>query len=171
MQANKLPQHIVIPVSRENIFQDSYNQVISSYHCGRQAQAHTTTLFLYMQIMRIQPQDLRRQLAIRLTGEGGGDYATIARQWFFLLSHQMLNPMYGLLEYAASNDYTLQINPNSGINPDHLKYFKFIGRIIAMVINTLDLLSVILIPFIFCRLSFMVSSSTPASTWSSTNKY
>lgn len=80
--------------------------------------------------MKIQPQDLRRQLYIRFHGEKGD----LTREWFFLLSHQMLNPMYGLLEYGSSNDSTLQINPNSGINSEHLQYFRFIGRIIAMVI-------------------------------------
>ena len=93
--------------------------------------------FLVIQIMHIQPQDLRRLPTIRFKGEdgGGGDSGTNVREWFFLLSHQMLNPMYGLLEYAATNDYTLQINPSSGVNPDHLNYFKFIGRVIAMVLN------------------------------------
>lgn len=55
------------------------------------------------------------------------------REWFFLLSHEVLNPMYCLFEYAGKDNYCLQINPASSINPDHLKYFKFIGRFIAMV--------------------------------------
>jgi len=55
------------------------------------------------------------------------------REWFFLLSHEVLNPMYCLFEYAGKDNYCLQINPASDINPDHLKYFKFIGRFIAMV--------------------------------------
>ena len=50
-----------------------------------------------------------------------------------MLSHEILNPMYCLFEYASHSNYTLQINPRSGVNPDHLKYFKFVGRIIAMV--------------------------------------
>lgn len=41
--------------------------------------------------------------------------------------------MYCLFEYAGKDNYCLQINPASSINPDHLKYFKFIGRFIAMV--------------------------------------
>lgn len=41
--------------------------------------------------------------------------------------------MYCLFEYAGKDNYCLQINPASYINPDHLKYFKFIGRFIAMV--------------------------------------
>lgn len=41
--------------------------------------------------------------------------------------------MYCLFEYANKNNYSLQINPASHVNPDHLHYFKFIGRFIAMV--------------------------------------
>lgn len=54
------------------------------------------------------------------------------REWFFLLSHEVLNPMYCLFEYAGKSNYCLQINPASTINPDHLSYFCFIGRFIAM---------------------------------------
>lgn len=50
-----------------------------------------------------------------------------------MLSHEVLNPMYCLFEYAGKNNYCLQINPASAINPDHLSYFCFIGRFIAMV--------------------------------------
>ena len=46
---------------------------------------------------------------------------------------QVLNPMYCLFEYASKNNYSLQINPASSVNPDHLLYFRFIGRFIAMV--------------------------------------
>lgn len=56
-----------------------------------------------------------------------------SREWFFLLSHEVLNPMYCLFEYAGKSNYCLQINPASTINPDHLSYFCFIGRFIAMV--------------------------------------
>ena len=67
----------------------------------------------------------------------GDEYKLIneltCREWFFMLSHEILNPMYCLFEYASNNTYCLQINSKSGINPDHLKYFKFVGRIIAMV--------------------------------------
>lgn len=58
---------------------------------------------------------------------------SVCREWFFLLSHEVLNPMYCLFEYAGKNNYCLQINPASSINPDHLTYFRFIGRFIAMV--------------------------------------
>ena len=57
----------------------------------------------------------------------------LRREWFFLVSHDVLNPMYCLFEYAGTSNYTLQINPASTINPDHLLYFRFVGRFIAMV--------------------------------------
>lgn len=47
----------------------------------------------------------------------------------------MFNPYYGLFEYSAMDNYTLQINPCSGIcNEEHLNYFKFIGRIAGMAV-------------------------------------
>ena len=52
----------------------------------------------------------------------------LLREWFWQLSHEVLNPMYCLFEYANKNNYSLQINPASYVNPDHLHYFKFVGR-------------------------------------------
>uniref|UniRef100_A0A7N8XSE0 E3 ubiquitin-protein ligase n=1 Tax=Mastacembelus armatus TaxID=205130 RepID=A0A7N8XSE0_9TELE len=88
----------------------------------------------FQQIMSFHPQDLRRRLWIIFPGEEGLDYGGVTREWFFLLSHEVLNPMYCLFEYAGKDNYCLQINPASYINPDHLKYFKFIGRFIAMAL-------------------------------------
>ena len=42
--------------------------------------------------------------------------------------------MYCLFEYANKNNYSLQINAASFVNPDHLHYFKFVGRFIAMAL-------------------------------------
>lgn len=39
-----------------------------------------------------------------------------------------------MFEYSAHDNYTLQINPHSGINPEHLNYFKFIGRVVGLAI-------------------------------------
>ncbi|CAD5118870.1 DgyrCDS7543 [Dimorphilus gyrociliatus] len=110
-QSNALPGHVKITVTRENLFEDSYQQ-----------------------IMRLQPFDLRRRLYIIFRGEEGLDYGGLAREWFFHVSHEVLNPMYCLFEYANNNNYCLQINPASSVNPDHLTYFRFIGRFIAMAL-------------------------------------
>ncbi|KAM4622505.1 E3 ubiquitin-protein ligase Itchy homolog [Discoglossus pictus] len=106
-----MPQHIKITVSRKTLFEDSFQQIMS-----------------------FNPQDLRRRLWIIIPGEEGLDYGGVAREWFFLLSHEVLNPMYCLFEYAGKDNYCLQINPASYINPDHLRYFRFIGRFIAMAL-------------------------------------
>ena len=42
---------------------------------------------------------------------------------------------YFILFHFSSDDYTLQINPDSGVyNEYHLDYFKFIGRVCGMAI-------------------------------------
>ncbi|XP_069072945.1 NEDD4-like E3 ubiquitin-protein ligase WWP2 isoform X2 [Pleurodeles waltl] len=109
--SNALPSHVKISVSRTTLFEDSFQLIMS-----------------------MKPYDLRRRLYIIMRGEEGLDYGGIAREWFFLLSHEVLNPMYCLFEYAGKNNYCLQINPASSINPDHLTYFRFIGRLIAMAL-------------------------------------
>ncbi|XP_016396163.1 NEDD4-like E3 ubiquitin-protein ligase WWP1 [Sinocyclocheilus rhinocerous] len=110
-QSNALGSHVKITVSRQTLFEDSFQQ-----------------------IMNFKPYDLRRRLYIIFRGEEGLDYGGLAREWFFLLSHEVLNPMYCLFEYAGKSNYCLQINPASTINPDHLSYFCFIGRFIAMAL-------------------------------------
>ncbi|KAI7126026.1 putative E3 ubiquitin-protein ligase, partial [Hortaea werneckii] len=77
----------------------------------------------YAEIMRQSPNDLKKRLMIKFDGEDGLDYGGLSREFFFLLSHEMFNPFYCLFEYSAHDNYTLQINPHSGINPEHLGYF------------------------------------------------
>lgn len=88
----------------------------------------------YAEIMRQSPNDLKKRLMIKFDGEDGLDYGGLSREFFFLLSHEMFNPFYCLFEYSAIDNYTLQINPHSGINPEHLGYFKFIGRVVGLAI-------------------------------------
>jgi E3 ubiquitin-protein ligase NEDD4 len=85
-------------------------------------------------IMRVRPEDLRKRLMVKFEGEDALDYGGVSREWFFLLSHEMFNPSYGLFEYSAHDNYTLQINPASGVNPEHLDYFKFIGRVLGLAV-------------------------------------
>lgn len=106
-----LPGQCHIKVRRNRIFEDSYQE-----------------------IMRQTPQDLKQRLMIKFEGEEGLDYGGVSREYFFLLSHEMFNPFYGLFEYSAHDNYTLQINPHSAINPEHLNYFKFIGRVLGLAV-------------------------------------
>uniref|UniRef100_A0A034W1K1 E3 ubiquitin-protein ligase n=1 Tax=Bactrocera dorsalis TaxID=27457 RepID=A0A034W1K1_BACDO len=78
---------------------------------------------------------LKTKLWVEFEGETGLDYGGLAREWFYLLSKEMFNPYYGLFEYSAMDNYTLQINNGSGLcNEEHLSYFKFIGRIAGMAV-------------------------------------
>lgn len=88
----------------------------------------------FAEIQRQSPTDLKKRLMIKFDGEDGLDYGGLSREFFFLLSHEMFNPFYCLFEYSAHDNYTLQINPHSGINPEHLNYFKFIGRVVGLAI-------------------------------------
>ncbi len=56
------------------------------------------------------------------------------RELFFLLSHDIFNPDHSYFEYSAHDNRKLQINPASSINPEHLNYFKFIGRVLGLSI-------------------------------------
>lgn len=90
----------------------------------------------YRRILSVKRADLlKARLWVEFEGEKGLDYGGVAREWFFLMSKEMFNPYYGLFEYSATDNYTLQINPNSGLcNEDHLTYFKFIGRVAGMAV-------------------------------------
>ncbi|XP_041839819.1 E3 ubiquitin-protein ligase NEDD4a isoform X2 [Melanotaenia boesemani] len=90
----------------------------------------------YRRILAVKRADLlKARLWVEFEGEKGLDYGGVAREWFFLMSREMFNPYYGLFEYSATDNYTLQINPNSGLcNEDHLTYFKFIGRVAGMAV-------------------------------------
>ncbi|KAH9514418.1 E3 ubiquitin-protein ligase smurf1 [Bulinus truncatus] len=88
----------------------------------------------YRHVMKMRSKDLRKRLMVKFRGEEGLDYGGVAREWFYLLSHEMLNPYYGLFQYSRDDIYTLQINPDSGVNPEHLSYFHFVGRVIGMAI-------------------------------------
>ena len=67
--------------------------------------------------MKMRAKDLRKRLMVKFRGEEGLDYGGIAREWLCLLSREMLNPQYGLFQYSREDNYTLQINPDSSINP------------------------------------------------------
>lgn len=108
-----MPNKFEVKVRRTSIFEDSY-RIINSVS---------------------KTDILKTKLWIEFEGELGLDYGGLAREWFFLLSKEMFNPYYGLFEYSAMDNYTLQINPFSGLcNEEHLNYFKFIGKIAGMAI-------------------------------------
>uniref|UniRef100_A0A7N6AX38 E3 ubiquitin-protein ligase n=1 Tax=Anabas testudineus TaxID=64144 RepID=A0A7N6AX38_ANATE len=108
-----IPNRLEMKLRRNAVLEDSYRRIIS-----------------------VKRADLlKARLWVEFEGEKGLDYGGVAREWFFLMSKEMFNPYYGLFEYSATDNYTLQINPNSSLcNEDDLSYFKFIGRVAGMAV-------------------------------------
>ncbi|KAI6111489.1 hypothetical protein EV401DRAFT_2059121 [Pisolithus croceorrhizus] len=102
-----------IKVLRDHIFEDSYSK-----------------------IMKQAPSDLKKQMIIKFDGGDDSDYGGLSRYvvGIFFLSHQIVKPFYHLFYHSRCGDHTLQINPASGVNPEHLNYFEFIGRCFGLAI-------------------------------------
>lgn len=73
---------------------------------------------------------MKGRLHISFTGERGQDAGGLTREFYVELSREMFNPMYSLFN-LSSNGSTYYPNPRSYVEKDHLRYFKFIGRIIG----------------------------------------
>jgi E3 ubiquitin-protein ligase HUWE1 len=103
---------ITINVRRNYVFEESYQQL----------QGKTGDFFKY------------GKLNVRFRDEEGVDAGGVTREWFSALALQMFNPDYALFKPSTADKVTYQPNRASGINPDHLFYFKFVGRIIGKAI-------------------------------------
>ena len=71
------------------------------------------------------------KLSIRFHGEEGVDAGGVTREWFQVMSRQMFDANYALFVPVASDRTTFHPNKLSSINPEHLTFFKFIGRVIG----------------------------------------
>jgi E3 ubiquitin-protein ligase HUWE1 len=74
--------------------------------------------------------EMKGKLHISFTGERGQDAGGLTRDFFIELSREMFNPNYSLFN-LSSNGSTYFPNPRSNVDKDHLRYFKFIGRVIG----------------------------------------
>lgn len=101
-----------IKVSRDRVFLDTYRA------CA------------------FKPADVFRdsKLDITFKGEAGVDAGGVTREWYQVLSRQIFNPDYALFIPVASDRSTFHPNRTSGVNSEHLLFFKFIGRIIGKAI-------------------------------------
>ena len=109
----KSPHMFEITVNRDKIVQDSFRIIMS--------------------LTLAQLKNMRSRLWIKFENEPGLDFGGVSKEWFSEVSKELLNPYYGLFEYSAIDNYTLQINPNSEVCVDnHLEYFRFLGRLAGM---------------------------------------
>ena len=80
--------------------------------------------------LRLSP----RRRYIVFEGEEGQDAGGLLREWYMIISREMFNPMYALFRTSPGDRVTYTINPSSHCNPNHLSYFKFVGRIVAKAV-------------------------------------
>lgn len=112
MEAHDRPK-LSITVRREQVFLDSYRALFFKSN-----------------------EDIKKsKLEITFKGESGVDAGGLTREWYQVLSRQMFNPDYALFLPVESDKTTFRPNRTSGINPEHLSFFKFIGMIIGKAIR------------------------------------
>lgn len=111
-QDKKENRKMLVSVRRDQVFLDSYRSLF------------------------FKPKDEFRnsKLEINFKGEQGIDAGGVTREWYQVLSRQMFNPDYALFTPVVSDETTFHPNRTSYINPEHLSFFKFIGRIIGKAI-------------------------------------
>lgn len=89
--------------------------------------------FLYLQ-RKTGEQIKHGKLSVRFYDEEGVDAGGLTREWFQILARQMFNPNNALFQPCAADKLTYQPNKNSWVNPEHLSFFKFVGRVIGKAI-------------------------------------
>lgn len=90
----------------------------------------------FFEVSRRKASELKQQLKIDFSGEGGLDYGGLAREWFSLLSREIFHPTLGMFEYSSESDYTLRINNNSAIEPDHLYVHLMVCLFVFFILLT-----------------------------------
>ena len=85
----------------------------------------------FRELLRASPARLRLRLKVEYVHEGGVDYGGLAREWFLLVTQALVDPRIGLFTPAPSDPGRSVISPRSALNPSHLLYFRFVGRVLA----------------------------------------
>ena len=79
-------------------------------------------------------EQLHGKFHVVFEGEEGEDAGGLTREWYTLLSKEIFNPHYALFEPSSTGN-TYQPSPKSYINPNHLQFFKFIGRVVGKALH------------------------------------
>lgn len=110
-QASRRYGSLRLQIRRESIFQDAFFQ--------------------------LQPRnadEMRGRLNVTFRNEEGVDAGGLSREFFGILAKEIFNPNYALF-VSTEDGITFQPNPNSMINPDHLSYFRFVGRVVGKAVS------------------------------------
>jgi E3 ubiquitin-protein ligase HUWE1 len=76
---------------------------------------------------------MKGRLVVNFHDEEGIDAGGLTREWYMILSREIFNPNYCLFT-RGQDGATFQPNPLSGINQNHLDYFKFAGRVFGKAV-------------------------------------
>ena len=87
----------------------------------------------YQELNYRSPQELKNKIKVQYEGEAGIDASGLTRDFYTELSRAMFNPDYSLFN-LTSNGVSYYANSQSYVNPDHLNFFKFIGRMVGKAI-------------------------------------
>lgn len=87
----------------------------------------------FQQLRHKSADDMRRRLSVTFHNEEGMDAGGLTREWYSVLAREIFNANYALFCCTGDN-VTFQPNPHSYVNPEHLSYFKFVGRVIGKAI-------------------------------------
>lgn len=82
---------------------------------------------------------MQGRFRISYTGERGVDAGGVTRDFYIELSRALFNANFSLFT-ETSNGVTFHPNQQSHVNPDHLNFFKFIGRVIGKALYDGELL-------------------------------
>ncbi|KAL8469143.1 hypothetical protein ACS0TY_032105 [Phlomoides rotata] len=100
-------------------------------------------------IARAEPESLRAGLFMEFKNEeatGPG----VLREWFFLVCQAIFNPQNALFVACPNDCKRFYPNPASKVDPKHLDYFSFAGKVIALA-----LMHKIQIGIVFDRVLFL----------------
>ena len=127
-------------------FDNKRNYFNQQLHKRPHSREHHGTLQLNVRRQRVFEdsfQSLQRKtgeqikygkLSVRFYDEEGVDAGGVTREWFQILARQMFDPNNALFQPCAADRLTYQPNKASWVNPEHLSFFKFVGRVIGKAI-------------------------------------
>lgn len=127
-------------------FDNKRNYFSQQLHRRPAAREHHSTIQLSVRRARVFEDSfqifLRRtgdqikygKLNVRFYEEEGVDAGGVTREWFSILARQMFDPNNALFQPCPADRQTYQPNKDSWVNPEHLSFFKFVGRVIGKAI-------------------------------------
>jgi HECT-domain (ubiquitin-transferase) len=84
-------------------------------------------------VLALSADDMRRPWQVQFVDEPGFDRGGLTREWFDLVTEQVLSPNCGLFVVSVHNQAAVDINPSvAQLCPDdYLQSYRFVGRVLG----------------------------------------